>query len=134
MLLLQKPIRGDFFADNFSFGFGIDRAADRGELNAEPDVVDKASHFVGRFLSGDAATHNIFQFRRCSPKRRWSGFAGRFLRATDEIHWIVSRDLFIAETGNVIFRREITRVNHHAVSLADSFFAQLAVLYTRGVD
>lgn len=57
---LQEPIRWNFSADPFGFRFRVDRAADGGKLDAEADVVDKASYLVGGFTSRNITTHNVF--------------------------------------------------------------------------
>src|SRR6266480_60107 len=61
MHVLRKPVERHLAPDVSSFGSRIDLGAHRGELSAQPDVVDEARDLLFAFASLDSAAQKIRQ-------------------------------------------------------------------------
>src|SRR3954468_9378411 len=64
---LQKPFGREIAADALFFGAVVDERADRGELDAEAEIVDEAGNLLFVFAAARAAADHRAQLRQTPP-------------------------------------------------------------------
>src|SRR3990172_3063047 len=134
MNALQEPIRRDFSTDPLRPRLRINHIPDRRELNPQSDIVDEAGRLLRRFPPLDLPTYDIFELWGAQPKGRPGSRRRRSLSCSQVVHGIMRRDSLIPESGDVVFRREVARVNRQAIRFADRFLAPFAVFHAGEMD